>query len=163
MEIPLPPNVSLADDPGARSVVLRRGIPTTLNTPALDPVLMYDGRERNLQTQALGANRAHTQHTEEPSESDLRRIAEFQLTDAFLTSTQLMQFVLGGAAPGLPQGRTDAERRRRRFFEDVPVAGDSKPGICATCHSGPMLNQTNQFLLLPLRPARVFRTCSCPY
>jgi cytochrome c peroxidase len=38
MEIPLPPNVSLADDPGARSVVLRRGIPTTLNTPVLDPV-----------------------------------------------------------------------------------------------------------------------------
>src|SRR5215475_8945377 len=28
IEIPLPPNVSLADDPTARSVILRRGIPT---------------------------------------------------------------------------------------------------------------------------------------
>src|SRR4051795_12620474 len=35
VEIPLPANVSLADDPNARSVVLRRGIPSTLNTPAL--------------------------------------------------------------------------------------------------------------------------------
>jgi cytochrome c peroxidase len=43
VEIPLPTNVSLADDPNARSVVLRRGIATTLNTPALDPVLMLDG------------------------------------------------------------------------------------------------------------------------
>jgi hypothetical protein len=157
MEIPLPPNVSLADDPRARSVVLRRGIPTTLNTPALDPVLMYDGRERNLQTQALGAIRAHTQHTEEPSESDLRRIAEFQLTDAFFTSSQLMRFARGGPAPGLPQGETDAERRGRRFFEDVPGSGDSKPGICATCHSGPMLNQTNQFFPLPLPPGSRFQ------
>ncbi|HSW25530.1 MAG TPA: hypothetical protein VLJ62_22410, partial [Burkholderiaceae bacterium] len=43
VHIKLPDNVSLADDPGARSVVLRRGIPTTLNTPALDTVLMLDG------------------------------------------------------------------------------------------------------------------------
>src|SRR4051794_15343532 len=43
VEIPLPSNVSLADDPGARSVVLKRGIPSTLNTPPLDPVLMLDG------------------------------------------------------------------------------------------------------------------------
>ena len=157
MEIPLPPNVSLADDPRARSVVLRRGIPTTLNTPALDPVLMYDGRERNLQTQALGAIRAHTQHTEEPSESDLRRIAQFQLTDAFFTSSELMRFARGGPAPGLPQGATDAERRGRLFFEDVGGSGSSKPGICATCHSGPMLNQTNQFFPLPLPPGSRFQ------
>ncbi len=32
MTIPLPANVILADEPGATSVVLRRGIPTTLNT-----------------------------------------------------------------------------------------------------------------------------------
>ena len=48
VEIPLPPNVSMADDPSARSVILRRGIPTTRNTPALDPILMLDGRDPNL-------------------------------------------------------------------------------------------------------------------
>src|SRR4030095_15985646 len=31
VEIPLPANVSLADDPTARSVVVRRGIPSTLH------------------------------------------------------------------------------------------------------------------------------------
>ena len=40
VRIPLPGNVSLANDPQARSVVVRRGIPTTLNTPAFDPVLI---------------------------------------------------------------------------------------------------------------------------
>src|SRR5215469_16556156 len=35
IQIPLPANVSVGDDPRARSVTLRRGIPTTLNTPAL--------------------------------------------------------------------------------------------------------------------------------
>ena len=42
--IPLPPWVSLADDPGATHVTVFRGIPSTRNTPALDPVLHHDGR-----------------------------------------------------------------------------------------------------------------------
>ena len=61
--LPLPPNVTLADNPTARTVTLRRGIPTTHNTPALDPVLMLDGREPNLPTQALHAIQAHDQPT----------------------------------------------------------------------------------------------------
>jgi hypothetical protein len=40
VRVPLADNASLAADPSARSVVLRQGIPSTLNTPALDPVLM---------------------------------------------------------------------------------------------------------------------------
>ena len=43
MTIHMAANVQLADDPTARTVVLRRGIPTTLNTPALDPMLMVEG------------------------------------------------------------------------------------------------------------------------
>ena len=80
VEIPLPENVSLADDPTARSVILARGIPSTLNTPALDPVLMLDGRQPDLIRQAAGAIHDHFQNTEEPDDKDLRRIAEFQLT-----------------------------------------------------------------------------------
>src|SRR5687767_26650 len=49
MTIPLPPNVKLADDPTATSVVVRRGIPSTINMPALDPVIMLDGRQPNLE------------------------------------------------------------------------------------------------------------------
>jgi hypothetical protein len=37
MQIPLAPNITLVSDPTARSVVVNRGIPSTLNTPALDP------------------------------------------------------------------------------------------------------------------------------
>ena len=149
VEIPLPDNVSLADDPTARSVILARGIPSTLNTPALDPVLMLDGRQPNLINQALGAIHDHFQNTEEPDNKDLQRIAEFQQTSGFFTSPEIRRYANGGPAPVLPQGRTESEKRGRRFFEDLPFNPVTKAGICAACHSGPMLNQTNQFLPLP--------------
>jgi hypothetical protein len=144
--IPLAPNVTLADDPAARSVVLRRGIATTLNTPALDPVLMLDGRQPTLAGQAAGAIRDHARGVV-PSDGALAAIAAFQQTDAFFTSPAVRRFALGGAAPELPLGRTDAEKRGRRFFEDVPpdLAQGLKPGLCSHCHSGPLLNTTNQF------------------
>ncbi|HVF86374.1 MAG TPA: hypothetical protein VM866_02240, partial [Pyrinomonadaceae bacterium] len=144
--IPLPPNVRLADDPAARSVTLRRGIPSTLNTPALDRVLMSDGRDPDLETQARGAIRAHFQNTEEPSDRDLQRIAEFQRTKEFFSSDELRNFARGGPAPALPEGRTESEKRGRLFFEDAPLTSPSqKAGSCAVCHSGPMLNETNKF------------------
>jgi cytochrome c peroxidase len=150
VEIPLPDNVRLADDPDARSVTVRRGIPTTLNTPALDPVLMLDGREPDLEAQALGAIHAHFQNTEEPSDEDLRVIALFQQTSRFFSSPTLWRFARTGREPELPPGRTPAEKRGRLFFEDVPFGGgNSKPGICAVCHSGPMLNETNEFIPAP--------------
>ncbi len=151
VEIPLPLNVSLADDPEARTVTLRRGIPSTLNTPALDPVLMLDGREPDLKTQALNAIRAHFQNTEEPSDNDLQDIAEFQQTSRFFSSKALKKFASGGAPPQLPEGRTASEKRGRLFFEDVPFTSPAqKAGICAACHSGPMLNESSvNFPLLP--------------
>jgi cytochrome c peroxidase len=145
MEIPLPANVRLADDPGARSVIVLRGIPTTLNTPALDPVLMLDGRQPTLQLQATGAIEQHAQGVI-PSAAELDRIKQFQLTEAFFSSPALRDFARGGAAPSLPLGRTASERRGRRFFEDLPAGPDGKDGLCSACHSGPLLNQTNRFL-----------------
>jgi hypothetical protein len=149
VEIKLPPNVSLAKDPNARTVTLRRGVPSTLNTPALDPVLMLDGRDPNLETQASNAIRSHYQGLDDPSSDDLRLIAGFQKSFEFFSSFELWRFARGGPDPELPRGRTESEKRGRRFFEDA--AGDpfTKIGICAACHSGPMLNQTNQFLPTP--------------
>jgi len=145
MRIPLPANVRLADDPGATSVILRRGIPTTLNTPALDPVLMVDGRQPNLESQAAGAISDHARGVV-PSAAELHNIAEFQQTSAFFSSLALQRFALGGAAPRLPKGETASEKRGRRLFEDVPPdPNDALKGICAQCHSGPLLNQTNEF------------------
>lgn len=148
MKIPLPPNVRLADDPNARTVTLRRGIPTTLNTPALDPILMVDGRAATLQDQAFAAIHDHAQAGIGPSALQLDRIAQFQQTDAFFTSSALRNFARGGPAPLLPEGTTDSERRGRRFFEDVVDFADLKHGACASCHSGPMLNKTNDFPFL---------------
>lgn len=161
MNIPLPANVTLADDPGARSVILRRGIPTTLNTPALDPVLMLDGRQPTLEAQAAGAIHDHAQGVV-PSAAALHRIALFQLTEEFFSSPALRRFARGGAAPGLPQGHTASEKRGRRFFEDHPPDSTQgfRPGLCAHCHSGPLLNQTNEFakdfIGLPILPGTRF-------
>jgi cytochrome c peroxidase len=152
MKVLLPSNVTL-DPPAARFITVRRGIPTTLNTPALDPVLMYDGRRPTLTSQAQGAILDHAQPKKLPSEKDLQRIAEFELTDPFFSSDALRTFARTGQAPSLPLGTNDAENRGRRFFEDVPLtADDPRPGSCAICHSGPMLNETNQFI--PRAPFR---------
>jgi cytochrome c peroxidase len=149
--IPFPSHVHLEDDPYARSVTLRRGIPSTLNTPALDPILMLDGRHHNLRAQARAAIHNHAQNTVEPSRLDLLLIGAFQQAGLFFSSPELRKFARGGPAPKLPHGRTAAEKRGRRFFEDVPFTSpNQKDGACAACHSGPMLNESSSnFPLLP--------------
>jgi len=147
MTITMAPNVELAADSTARTVVVRRGIPTTLNMPALDAVVMLDGRQPSLEAQAAGAIQDHAQGVV-PSFAELRAIADFEHTDGFFSSPALRRLALGKAdAPPLPQGNTASERRGRRFFEDrAPDPSDGfKPGLCAHCHSGALLNQTNQF------------------
>lgn len=148
--IPLPPNVSLADDPEARSVVLRRGVPSTLNTPALDPVLMLDGREPDLLAQAANAIRGHAQSPLEPSEAELQAITDFERSRDFFSSRELRRFARGGPAPELPEGCSPAEQRGRRYFLDLPGGPTLKDGLCAGCHSGPLLDRTNEFLPLPI-------------
>lgn len=149
VRIPLPPNVRLANDPEARSVVIRRGVPSTLNTPALDPVLMQDGRQPNLVAQAQGAIADHAQAVRTPTPQQLELIAAFEQTPRFFSSFPMLRFAYAGVEPKLPAGYSDAEKRGRRFFVDVPPSGDFKTGLCAGCHSGPMLNETSEFLPAP--------------
>ena len=149
VRIPLPENVSLAHDPSARSVVLRRGIPSTLNTPALDKVLMHDGREPSLESQASHAILDHAQATRPASASELKQIASFERTPGFFSSLPMLRFAFTGQAPELPPGATESQQRGRRFFVDAAPAGDLKTGLCASCHSGPMLNETNDFIPAP--------------
>jgi hypothetical protein len=150
VRVPLAENVSLAADPSARSVVLRRGIPSTLNTPSLDPVLMYDGRQSSLESQAAAAIADHAQATRLPTAKELEQIAVFERTRPFFSSKNLWTLAWTGQVPTLPLGYTASEKRGRRFFEDHPVTtGDGKNGLCAACHSGPMLNETNEFLPAP--------------
>jgi cytochrome c peroxidase len=159
LRIPLHPNVTLKDAPNERLVTVSRGIPTTLNTPALDPVLMLDGRQPTLEDQALGAIRDHAQSTLFIGRKQLERIASFQLTDRFFSSHAVESFARGGPAPGLPRGDTPSEQRGRLFFEDRPPEPPNfKLGLCSACHSGPMLNRTNQFLPVAVPPGTRFQT-----
>ena len=151
--VPLADNVRLAADPIATTAVFRRGIPTTLNTPALDPVLMWDGRQPSLDAQAQSAILGHAAATRMPTAKELERIAEFERSRPFFSSHTLWSFAVNGRPPVLPPGRTESEKRGREFFEDVPLGkGNSKRGTCAVCHSGPMLNETNEFI--PVAPRR---------
>ena len=163
MSIPLPPTIKLVVNSvvtNATHVTVFRGIPTTLNTPGFEalaaenPVIMLDGRQPSLESQALGAIQDHAHGVVVPTGADLQHIKEFQLTNPFFSSPQVREFVFGGPDPGLPRGNTAAEKRGRRFFEDEVDFVDPKHGLCAGCHAGPMLNQTNLFteivFLIPL-------------
>jgi cytochrome c peroxidase len=149
VRIPLPRNVTLAQDPTARSVVLTRSIPSTLNTPALEPVLMQDGRQPDLVSQARGAIFDHAQPKRAPKTRELELVAAFQHTPSFFSSSTTLLYAYAGIKPTLPAGRTPEEVRGRRFFVDAPLGGDFKSGLCAHCHSGPMLNETNEFVPFP--------------
>ncbi len=137
--LPLPPNVTLADEPGATSVTVERGVLGTLDAPALDPVLMWDGREGTLENQARDAILGHAQAPAAPCLADLQAIARYEQDDLF-SSPALQRFAQGGPAPGLPAGHTASEKRGRAFFDPT-----TKNGLCAQCHAGPMLNQTDTF------------------
>jgi cytochrome c peroxidase len=141
--VDLPSNIRLADDPGATRVALFRStLPT--NNIALDPFIMWDGREPDLPHQAFDAFVTHSEITEQPTPEELTRIADFQERRLF-SSPALDRFAKGGPPPGLPEGHTPSERRGRAFF--IPT-----PGVvnCSLCHSGPMLNET-----LPSVPMQV--------
>lgn len=135
IKLPLPPNIRLVDEPGATHVVLNRGTPTTLNTPALDPVLMSDLRAPDLQTQALDAVHSHYENGSEPTAAQLDAIAAFERT--LFSSKELREYAAGGPAPELPPGRSPSQKRGRTFFEP--------DGKCGSCHSGPMLDTTTAF------------------
>ena len=150
MRIPLASNVKLAVNLAATNMTVFRGIPTTLNTPAVDPILMLDGRQPDLLAQALGAILDHAQATINPTLAELDRIREFELTNEFFSSPEIRKFAESGVPPGLPQGNTPSEKRGRRFFEDEIDFVDAKHGLCASCHAGPMLNQTNLFSQIAL-------------
>jgi cytochrome c peroxidase len=133
--LPTHPNCVPADDPAATEVDLFRGTGNTINTAPFDELLMNDGREDNLEDQALGAVHAHFDNTEEPDAKDLERIAAFEHTRQFFSSDELYDFDNGGAPPELPPGNTPAEIRGRTFFEPT--------GMCGKCHGGAMLNTRN--------------------
>ncbi len=147
VSINLPSGVVLTSDPNATSVVLRRGAPTTINTPALDTVLMWDGREPSLTQQALDAILGHAQATVTPTTDQLQLIAGFEQGPDFFSSDLLRNYSEGGPEPTWPQGTTDSEQRGRRWFAQDSAA--PRFNICGQCHGGPMANTTQSNSGLP--------------
>jgi cytochrome c peroxidase len=142
----LPDNVSIAGS-SARSVILPRGIPTVMNTPALDSIFQYDGRAATLQIQAAGAIEGHAQSTD-VTEEELDAIAEFQMI--LFNRQNLRNFVNHGTPLTMPPGRTASEQRGRRFFiddglNDMDSVGESFGSACGWCHSGNFLNTSSAF------------------
>jgi cytochrome c peroxidase len=80
-----------------------------------------------------------------PTPLELELIAEFQRTQRFFSNGHLRKFADTGVPPALPEGDTESEKRGRLFFVDAPFQPPSKVGVCALCHSGPMLNEANVF------------------
>ena len=117
IERELPEGVVLMDDPSATSVVFARGVPSTVNTPALDPALMYDIRNPDLQAQAAGAIDRHAQSTVPVTAQQLDAIAAFQQTNKrFFSSKALQVFAEGGPAPALPEGKYGLREAGPRIF-----------------------------------------------
>ncbi len=149
--LPLPANWSIQGS-SAREITVRRSIPTTLNVPSLDTIFMVDGRNDSLEEQAHGAINSHYQPARQPTNAELAAIADHQQTNKFFSSNPLKHYANGGATPQLPPGKTAAEKRGREWYIDQPQ------GICSHCHSGPMLNETNEFLAAPFPPGTRFFT-----
>ena len=117
---------------------------------------MYDLRARNLSDQALGAIHDHAQNTVEPTEEQLALIAEFQRTDKrFFSSEALEDFAAADRRPCSRRGRRQSEQRGRLMFVETEFTPGSTKGICALCHTGPMLNQTSPFNLTAPPGARI--------
>jgi hypothetical protein len=147
VELALPAYASLKNAPDQRTVVVERGVPSTLNAPAFDKYFQWDLRLVGLQDQAAAAIAGHAQAARAPTPEELDLIAEFEATDRrFFSSDELYQYARnGGLAPALPEGSTEAEQRGRVFFEDARFEPPAMKGFCSSCHSGPMLNEPNIF------------------
>jgi len=136
VDLTLPPNVTLATDPTRRTITLRRGVPTVRDAAALDPTLMWDGREPSLQSQARSAIMGHAEATRTPTADQLDSIAAYEKT--LFTSSALRDYAKGKApAPGLPQGTTDSEKRGQAWFAET--------GVCGSCHGGALLNRMTAY------------------
>lgn len=161
----LHPNVTVVDDGSplisddGRTVTVWRSTPTSENTFFFETNgdLMWDSRFDTLEIQATEAVITHYQtHLftggRLPTAEEGIDLAFFQRN--LFSNEFLRSFAHGGpppVPPEVPAWRTgaywDSVRRGRNFFLDMPVATGApvRGGHCATCHSGPMLNQTNEF------------------
>lgn len=139
--LPLPPNVKLADDPAATTVVVWRAVPTAVNAGITAPY-QADGRLGTLEDQALSAMQVHSEITHDPKERTLHRLAEFQ---RHLFSSKRVRNLARALEAGTPPPNTDPpltalEQQGKATFEH----------FCASCHGGPTQTVNTDARFLPV-------------
>jgi cytochrome c peroxidase len=126
--IPLASNVTLVDDPMRRTIVVRRSVPSIVNTFLTAPYQL-DGRIPTLQQQALAAVESHFQPGRNPSPRELDAVARFE---SGIFEPQRMR-ALPDPAKGIPVPRgstipvtSPAALQGRIIFQNK----------CERCHGG---------------------------
>jgi len=130
--LPLPPNVTIDELPGATTISVWRKVPTVRDSQIHHPYQL-DGRAATLQIQAQGAVVAHSQATLLDTET-LDQIAAFESAQfSNDRSRDIAAALLAGTpAPSpFPTDLTEQETRGQTVFTRK----------CAGCHGGPTMDQ----------------------
>ncbi|GAC1609494.1 MAG: hypothetical protein NVS4B10_25080 [Myxococcales bacterium] len=130
--LPLPPNITVAERPGATSISVWRSVPSIENAAFTAPYQL-DGRAATLPIQALGAAIAHSQVTTAPDSAFLSSVSAFQ-SNVF--SSERLRSLNVQIQAGLNPPRSDValnaqQSRGRNAFEF----------FCAGCHGGGSMTQ----------------------
>ena len=113
-----------------RTVFVWRGVPTVENTAYTAPYQL-DGREANLESQALGALRAHSQITGNVPFAKLEQIAMFE-------KHTFSDPDAAAVAAALDHGQTPAELDLHLPPGSMAAQGQAVfKAVCARCHGGP--------------------------
>ena len=130
--IPLPPNVSIDELPGARSVDLFRAVPSIWNVAITGPYLS-DRRAATLQEQARGAATQHMRPQNMPSSAFFDAIVAYE-KDQF--SSEGVRFV----ASEMAAGRTPARAEKFPLTAEEQQGKEAFEHRCSQCHGGHTLN-----------------------
>jgi cytochrome c peroxidase len=137
--VPLAANLDVIDFAGNvitnadRTISVWRGVPTVENVAYTAPY-QYDGRAPTLETQALGALRAHSQITDAPPDAKLQLVGNFERS---VFSSQDAADVAAALAAGQTPAPVDLH---------LPPGSDEAAGqalfqsVCARCHGSPTTN-----------------------
>ena len=132
VKIPLPPNVSVDELPGATEMSVFRAVQSIWNVAFTAPYLS-DRRADTLQQQALGASNNHIQVRRQPGTLTLNNIAAYEDDQFSSDRTRAL-------AAQLAAGQTPPRADEPDLTADELAGRDAFNFRCAGCHGGPTLN-----------------------
>jgi len=132
VKIPLPPNVTVDELPGATEIGLFRAVLPIWNVAFTAPYLL-DRRADTLQQQALGASENHMQVRKQPDTHTLNNIAAYEDDQFSSDRTRAL-------AAQLATGHTPPRADKPNLTADELAGRDAFDFRCSGCHGGPTLN-----------------------